>query len=147
MGERCLGNVGSIPRLGMRGLCLQDGPLGIRLSDYTSAFPVSISAGASWSRHLWKDRGKKMGREQHDKGTDVLLGPAAGPVGRHAAGGRNWEGYSVDPYMLGIAFADNIRGIQDSGVIACAKHFIGNEQGKQSPWQSHESQDNQLTNF
>jgi beta-glucosidase len=128
MGERCVGNAGSIPRLGMRGLCLQDGPLGIRLSDYTSAFPVAVTAGATWSRHLWKDRGKKMGREQHEKGTDILLGPAAGPVGRHAAGGRNWEGFSVDPYLLGVAFADTIVGIQDSGVIACAKHFILNEQ-------------------
>lgn len=130
IGERCVGNSGSVPRLGMRGLCLQDGPLGIRLSDYTSAFPVALTAGASWSRHLWKDRGKKMGREQHEKGTDILLGPAAGPVGRQPEGGRNWEGFSVDPYLLGVAFADTIVGIQESGVIACAKHFILNEQGK-----------------
>lgn len=31
-GEACVGNTGSIPRLGFAGLCLQDSPLGIRFS-------------------------------------------------------------------------------------------------------------------
>ena len=30
LGESCVGNTGSIPRLNFRGLCLQDSPLGIR---------------------------------------------------------------------------------------------------------------------
>ncbi|KAI9166567.1 beta-glucosidase [Paramyrothecium foliicola] len=128
LSERCVGNVGSVPRLGFRGLCMQDGPLGIRLSDYNSAFPTGITAGASWSRHLWKDRGLKLGAEFKGKGIDVALGPAAGPLGRMAAGGRNWEGFSVDPYMAGISFAQTIRGIQQAGVVATAKHWVGNEQ-------------------
>ncbi|KAH7329421.1 beta-glucosidase family 3 protein [Stachybotrys elegans] len=128
MSERCVGNTGSIPRLGLRGLCLQDGPLGLRLSDYNSAFPVGITAGATWSRHLWNDRGRLMGTEAKGKGIDVLLGPASGPIGRAPTGGRNWEGFSVDPYMAGIAMAETIKGIQDAGVIATAKHYIANEQ-------------------
>ena len=35
---------------------------------------------------------------------------------------------SPDPVLTGIQIAQTVRGIQDSGVIACAKHFIGNEQ-------------------
>ena len=31
-GEQCVGNTGSIPRLGFRGLCLEDSPLGVRFS-------------------------------------------------------------------------------------------------------------------
>lgn len=95
---------------------------------YTSAFPVGITAGATWSKTLWYDRGHKMGAEQRDKGVDVLLGPASGALGRMALGGRTWEGFSVDPYMMGKATARNVEGIQDAGVIACAKHFIVNEQ-------------------
>lgn len=30
--------------------------------------------------------------------------------------------------LTGIGIAETIKGIQDAGVIACAKHFIGNEQ-------------------
>ncbi|KAI5465363.1 glycosyl hydrolase family 3 N terminal domain-containing protein [Mariannaea sp. PMI_226] len=128
MGERCVGNVGSIPRLGMRGLCMQDGPLGLRMSDYNSAFPGGITAGATWSRKLWHERGLLMGREANEKGVDALLGPVAGPIGRTPTGGRNWEGFTVDPYMAGIALAETSLGIQDGGVIATAKHFIVNEQ-------------------
>jgi len=128
MAERCVGNVGSVPRMGLRGLCMQDGPLGIRFSDYTSSFPTGVTAGASWSRDLWLERGYKMGSEQRDKGVDVVLGPAIGALGRHALGGRNWEGFSVDPYLMGVAGADTIQGLQKAGVVATAKHFIANEQ-------------------
>jgi len=35
---------------------------------------------------------------------------------------------SPDPYLTGIAMAETIQGIQSRGVIACAKHYILNEQ-------------------
>jgi len=69
-----------------------------------------------------------MGAEHRGKGVDVQLGPVAGPLGRTPEGGRNWEGFSPDPMLTGIMMAQTVRGIQDSGVIACAKHLIGNEQ-------------------
>jgi beta-glucosidase len=69
-----------------------------------------------------------MGEEHRGKGVDVQLGPVAGPIGRSPDGGRNWEGFSPDPVNTGIMMAETIQGIQDAGVIACAKHFIGNEQ-------------------
>src|SRR5438876_4125422 len=73
-------------------------------------------------------RGLAMGQEHRDKGVTVQLGPVAGPIGRSPEGGRNWEGFSPDPVLTGIGMAETIKGIQDAGVIACAKHFIGNEQ-------------------
>ena len=69
-----------------------------------------------------------MGAEHRGKGVDTQLGPVAGPLGRVPAGGRNWEGFSPDPVLTGVGMAQTIQGIQDSGVIACAKHFIMNEQ-------------------
>lgn len=132
MGEKCVGNVGSVPRLGLRSLCLQDGPLGLRFSDYNTALPVALTAAATWSRHIWKDRGTVMGEESKGKGVDVILGPVSGPIGRHPEGGRNSEGFGADPYLQGQAMANNVIGIQDAGTIACAKHFVANEQGKTS---------------
>lgn len=33
-------------------LCLQDGPLGIRFADRSTAFPAGITVGATWNRDL-----------------------------------------------------------------------------------------------
>jgi beta-glucosidase len=126
--EACVGNPGAIPRLGFDALCLQDSPLGIRFADYVSAFPAGGTIAASWDRKEFYRRGNEMGKEHHAKGVDVQLGPAIGPLGRHAKGGRNWEGFSPDPVLSGVAVAETVRGIQDAGVIACTKHYILNEQ-------------------
>lgn len=83
---------------------------------------------ATWDRSLAYQRGNAMGSEHRDKGVDVQLGPVAGPLGRKPDGGRNWEGFAPDPVLTGVMMAETIQGIQDAGVIACAKHFIGNEQ-------------------
>lgn len=127
-GERCVGNVGSIPRLGFPALCMQDSPLGIRFADYVSAFPAGINVAATWDRSLAYARGRAMGEEHRDKGVDVQLGPVCGPLGRVAAAGRNWEGFAPDPYLTGQLIAPTIQGIQSAGVVACTKHFIMNEQ-------------------
>ncbi|TQB74553.1 hypothetical protein MPDQ_004659 [Monascus purpureus] len=126
--ESCVGESGSIPRLGFWGICTQDSPLGVRFGDYVSAFPAGVNVAATWDRSLAYLRGRAMGEEHRDKGVDVQLGPVAGPLGRHPDGGRNWEGFSPDPVLTGVMMAETIKGIQDAGVIACAKHFIGNEQ-------------------
>lgn len=52
-------------------------------------------------------------------------------MGRSAYSGRNWEGFSPDPYLTGVAMEETINGCQDAGVQATAKHFIGNEQETQ----------------
>ncbi|KAK7521118.1 beta-glucosidase [Phyllosticta citriasiana] len=127
-GGPCVGNVGAIPRLGFPALCLQDSPTGIRFTDYNSAFTSGGTSAASWDRKVWYDRGYGMGEETRDKGIDVLLGPVVGPLGRSPAGGRNWEGFSPDPYLSGVAVAESVKGVQDAGVIACTKHYILNEQ-------------------
>lgn len=42
-----------------------------------------------------------MGAEFKNKGVSVALGPVVGPLGKVAKGGRNWEGFSNDPYLSG----------------------------------------------
>ncbi|KAK3197464.1 hypothetical protein GRF29_216g239387 [Pseudopithomyces chartarum] len=127
-GEACVGNTGAIPRLGFPGLCAQDSPLGIRFADYVSAFTAGGTVAASWDRGEFYRRGYQMGVEHRGKGVDVQLGPVVGPLGRNPKGGRNWEGFSPDPILSGIAVAETVKGIQDAGVIACTKHYILNEQ-------------------
>ncbi|KAJ4305645.1 hypothetical protein N0V90_001176 [Kalmusia sp. IMI 367209] len=62
------------------------------------------------------------------KGAHVVLGPVVGPIGRSPFGGRNWEGFSPDPYLSGVLVEETVLGIQSTGVQACTKHYIGNEQ-------------------
>jgi beta-glucosidase-like glycosyl hydrolase len=40
-------------------------------------------------------------------------------------GGRNWEGFGGDPYLTGEGAYETILGLQEGGVTACAKHFVG----------------------
>ncbi|CAD6442846.1 2a6536c0-cd11-4100-b891-69563b9bec55 [Sclerotinia trifoliorum] len=127
-GEQCVGQAGSVPRLGFRSMCMQDSPVGVRDTDFNSVFSSGQSVAATFDRGLMYARGYAMGQEHKAKGVTVQLGPVAGPLGRAPQGGRNWEGFSPDPVLTGIGMAETIKGIQDAGIIACAKHFIGNEQ-------------------
>lgn len=92
-----MGNSGSVPRLGLRSLCLQDGPVGVRNTDHNSVFGSGQSAAATFDRGLIYDRAHAMAKEHKAKGVTVQLGPVAGPLGRAPEGGRNWEGFSPDP--------------------------------------------------
>ncbi|TKA55684.1 putative beta-glucosidase G [Cryomyces minteri] len=127
----CVGNIAPIPRVGFNGLCLHDGPLAIREAVYASVFPAGVTTAASWDRGLMHQRGIYMGEEFRGKGAHVALGPVAGPLGRSPYGGRNWEGFSPDPYLTGVAMEETITGMQSTGIQACAKHYIGNEQETQ----------------
>ncbi|KAF2156266.1 glycoside hydrolase family 3 protein, partial [Myriangium duriaei CBS 260.36] len=127
-GERCVGNTGAADRVGFPSLCLQDSPLGVRDTDYNSVFAAGVNVAATWNRGLAYARGAGMGAEHRGKGVDIQLGPVAGPLGRTPEGGRGWEGFSPDPYLTGVLFADSIQGIQSQNVMACAKHYILNEQ-------------------
>lgn len=125
---KCVGNTGDVPRLDFAGICLQDGPLGVRFSDLVTGFPAGITAGATFNKDLIYQRGAAIAQEFRGKGVDVVLGPSTGPMGAKALGGRNWEGFGSDPYLQGIAGALTVEGIQEQGVMANAKHFIANEQ-------------------
>ncbi|KAF2721195.1 glycoside hydrolase family 3 protein [Polychaeton citri CBS 116435] len=126
--EKCVGNVGSIPRLGFKSLCMQDSPLGVRFADFVSAFESGVTAAATWDRKRIYERGVAMGTEHRLKGVDVQLGPVVGPLGRSPEGGRNWEGFSPDPVLSAVAVEQSVKGIQSAGIMACTKHYILNEQ-------------------
>jgi beta-glucosidase len=109
-------------------MCLQDSPVGVRDTDFNSVFPAGVNVAATFDRGVAYARGVGMGQEHRGKGVDVQLGPVAGPLGRTPEGGRNWEGFSPDPVLTGVMFAESIKGIQSVGVMTSAKHYIAYEQ-------------------
>jgi beta-glucosidase-like glycosyl hydrolase len=123
-----VGNTGSADRLGFPQLCLQDSALGVASADNITAFPAGITTGATWDKSLMYARAVAMGKEYRGKGANVHLGPSVGPLGRKPLGGRNWEGFGSDPVLQGKAAALHIKGVQEQGIIATIKHYIGNEQ-------------------
>ena len=126
--DLCVGNTAPANSVGFPALCLQDGPLGLRFSDHSTAFPAALTVGATWNKELIYRKARAHGLEARLKGINVLLGPSMGPLGRMPAGGRNWEGFGPDPVLQAIAASLTIKGVQDEGVMATAKHYILNEQ-------------------
>ncbi|KAB5528036.1 beta-glucosidase [Coniochaeta sp. 2T2.1] len=124
----CSGSIPAIPRLNFPGMCLSDAGNGLRSTDFVSSWPSGISVGASWNIDLAKSRAIGMASEFKAKGVNIALGPVVGPLGRIAASGRNWEGFSNDPYLCGSLAAETVTGIQSTGVMTSTKHFIANEQ-------------------
>ncbi|OQE28763.1 hypothetical protein PENSTE_c003G07226 [Penicillium steckii] len=124
----CSGNIAPIERLGFPGFCVSDAGNGLRGTDYVNSWPSGLHVGASWNKDLAKQRGAHMGAEFRRKGVNLLLGPVVGPLGRVAEGGRNWEGFTDDPYLAGGLVYETVKGIQSAGVGASTKHYIANEQ-------------------
>ncbi|TFK76897.1 glycoside hydrolase family 3 protein [Pluteus cervinus] len=123
----CVGNTPAISSISFPGLCLQDGPLGVRYADQISAFPALINVGSTFNRTLARQYGVQLGSEFRGKGVNVALGPMMNIV-RAPAAGRNWEGFGADPYLSGEGAFQYITGMQSQGVQATAKHYINNEQ-------------------
>ena len=130
----CVGNTGEVPRLGLPALCFYDGPDGVRGQEFVSAFPAGIHVAATFDPDLMHRFGRALGDEFYGRGINVALGPVAGPLGRIARGGRNWEGLSNDPYLAGAALGAITRGVQEAGVIATPKHWLLNEQEFRRRW-------------
>ena len=73
------------------------------------------------------EAGKAQGKEFIEKGVNVALGSSMN-IQRSPQGGRIWQCYGDDSFLSGVAATQIIKGIQSNGIMACAKHFAGNDQ-------------------
>lgn len=125
--SRCVGDISPVARLGISSLCMNDGPAGVRAIKNITGFPTGINTASTFSRRLMKARGEALGEEFRGKGIRMLLGPAM-DIMRSPKAGRGWESFGPDPWLAGEAAYQTIVGIQSVGVMACAKHFLANNQ-------------------
>ena len=124
---KCCGSIDKIPSKNFTGICLQDGPAGVRFSKKTTSWQSSINTASTFDKNLIYKVGEFQGREFYEKGINIMLGPCLN-IMRMPIAGRVWESYGEDPFLNGEAGALIIKGIQSQGVIATAKHFVGNDQ-------------------
>lgn len=91
------------------------------------SFPSGINIGASFSEETAMRIGEAVGWELRDSGIDFCMGPNV-DIARDPLGGRNYEMYGEDPKLVADMGTAYIQGMQKTGVGACAKHFIANNQ-------------------
>ena len=111
-----------------KGMCLQDGPGGIRFANGTGmSWQASINTASTFNKKLMYEIGKAQGEENRIKGINAFLAPCANIL-RSPQGGRVWEAYGDDPFLTGVCATEVVKGLQEKGVIATLKHFVGNDQ-------------------
>ena len=120
----------AVERLNIPTVKVSDGPNGVRGDSTTGAravcLPASIGVAASFDVDLVGELGRLLGRETTRKGAHILLAPTIN-MARHPLGGRNFESFGEDPILTSAMARAYIRGVQDEGVGACAKHFVAND--------------------
>jgi beta-glucosidase len=115
-----------VPRLDVPTIYYSDGPQGPRAGQAT-AMPGPMALAATFDRATAKAYGAEVGNEVWLKGNDVVFAPTIN-VMRTPLGGRTFEGYGEDPFLIGQTAASWIQGAQSQGVIADVKHFAENNQ-------------------
>lgn len=116
-----------IPRLGVPGLKMSDGPMGVHNYGPTTAYPAPIALAASWDTELAQRVGAMMGDDARARGVHFVLAPGMN-IYRAPMCGRNFEYLGEDPFLASRMAVPLIEGIQSRRVIATAKHFVGNNQ-------------------
>lgn len=91
-------------------------------------FPPGILLAATFSPETVYETGEALGAEAEVYGIDVLLGTPNVNIHRDPLGGRVFEGYSEDPYLVSSLAPELIKGVQKYPVAANVKHFAANNQ-------------------
>jgi beta-glucosidase len=114
-----------IPRLNIPFFQMADGPVGAHIPAPTIAYAAGIGLAASWDTELALHIGQQLGRDSRSRGAAFLLGPGVN-IYRAPMNGRNFEYFGEDPFLASGIAVGYIRGVQQEGVSATVKHFLGN---------------------
>lgn len=98
----------------------------IKLAERTTQFPAFIMLAATFNPELARSYGHAVGEEARMAGAGVILGPGMN-IYRNARCGRNFEYLGEDPYLAASIIGPYVTGMQSTGTLACAKHFLCNQ--------------------
>ena len=89
----CVGSIAPIQNgnVDFKGMCLQDGPAGVRYAKGTGiSWQANINVAATFNKELMYDIGKAQGEENREKGINTFLSPCVN-IMRTPQAGRVWE--------------------------------------------------------
>jgi beta-glucosidase len=115
------------------GLSCCDGPHGVngwgQSWGKATMFPCNGTSANAFDTALIYQTGKAIAQEAKGlwQGRYQLLGPMINLV-RDPRGGRDYETFGEDPYLMGKLGSAWIKGLQSEHVIATPKHFLCNDQ-------------------
>jgi len=117
--------------IGLRPMVVSDGPAGVRGTRFdasrpSSSLPCPVALAATWDERLVHDVALALGHETRERGVDVLLAPTMNII-RTPLSGRGFECFSEDPLLTSRIAVAYVRGVQEAGVAATAKHFVAND--------------------
>jgi beta-glucosidase len=122
-GRAEVGYVAGVPRVGVPPLRITDGRSSAPSDDEHTVVPAPIALGATFSPDLARRVGGLRGREGRARGQTVLLRPTANVLRVPEARNR-FESLGEDPCLIGDLVAEEVKGIQDEGMIATVRHFV-----------------------
>jgi beta-glucosidase len=118
------GYLPGIQRLGIPPMRLADGPPGV-LTRVPSIAPTStMGLAATFSREDALANGTLIGREAKSHGVSVVLQPFIN-IDRDIEFSRGYNTFGEDPFLTGEMGAAEITGVQQEGIMAQAKHYVG----------------------
>ena len=117
------GYLAGVPRLGIPGLRLADGPPGVLTRVPSQGETATMGVAATFSARDAEENGVVIGREDRAAGIDVSLQPFVN-IDRDLEFGRGFNTFGEDPYLTSVMGAEEIKGIQSQHVMAMVKHYI-----------------------
>ena len=96
------------------------------IAERTTQFPAFIMLASTFNPELAHTYGHAVGEEARMAGAGVILGPGMN-IYRNAQCGRNFEYLGEDPYLAASLIGEYVTGMQSTGTLACAKHFLANQ--------------------
>ncbi|QIG38651.1 glycosyl hydrolase [Microbacterium sp. 4R-513] len=89
-----------------------------------ATFPTPLAWGASFDPDLVDEMGRLIGDSMRQLGIHQGLAPVLDVI-RDPRWGRVDECIAEDPYVVGTIGTAYVRGLQDAGIHATLKHFVG----------------------
>ncbi|MCB9294980.1 MAG: serine hydrolase [Lewinellaceae bacterium] len=99
--------------------------LGMRMKESAISFPQQLTLGAIQDNRLIYDMGKEIARQLKAIGVQVNFAPVADVNNNPANPVINTRSFGEDPMNVAVKSYMYAKGLQDHGVLACAKHFPG----------------------